>query len=823
MDLPNQGSAFGFFGWTQDAEIKNVRLENINYLAGGNISNTVLVGGFASYAVNTHFYNVSVAGTISVNGQGWTDSDQSVQLGGIIGRSEDGTLVERTYSEVNILVALNPHGDVIAGGLVGFTNVSDTNLPLTRITNTYSTGNITVTGISDGNMFAGGIIGQTYFGEISKSYSTGTITLPADETTNRVSGGISAALIASNISDSFSAMHLTSNTGDSKKSGSIAGGLVNGDQMPVSSITNSYFDKSATTISECYYTYVGSNATPGECNAVNTDGSQPNYFLNNRVNPPLNSWDFSTPVWFTQTSSYPKFTGSTPVVPPVTPPSNPPQEPPVTPPTSNPTTKPRPTKPRPATVTPTATTTPIPEPKKISELFSVTPTPSLTKVKSKTIKQIPQALNVLPFAFLSLLLVLALFYAIAALKEYRYKKTSLQVLSQIKTTNALVTQYVDICMHYLTTPLAVLKASHELLTTKQALNSEFLLAFGSKLNVLEATIQSTLKENETPLQNAAHASEVSHLDDDTRYKQFWVKLLAIAVLVATIDLYLILSDAYSVPRGRLLNHFLLFSLGSVLCVSMYYFTKKMRSLHQEVKSLTTTQESLLHAKNQLLYSASSKLAEITSNLRVGTQGLEQIPDARTLLNGLTMLDKLTTKLNAPRTFTTIADDAPVIPLSSYYNQQIAPQFTDRLTKKNIKLIVSISPDSSLQVSSEEAEQLLSSVIDNAIEFTPQNGSISIDSVKKSNGTQITIKNSGTIAEDKIRSMFEPLTRGTSTETFNHEGLGLNMFINKLIIEKRGGTIKATSTNAETTVQITLPTPDDTSFGMAQTVIKPFTS
>jgi hypothetical protein len=43
-----------------------------------------------------------------------------------------------------------------------------------------------------------------------------------------------------------------------------------------------------------------------ECNAANTGGTQPNYFLNNSTNAPMDEWDFDT-IWKNQTGTPPVF------------------------------------------------------------------------------------------------------------------------------------------------------------------------------------------------------------------------------------------------------------------------------------------------------------------------------------------------------------------------------------------------------------------------------------------------------------------------------------------------------------------------------------
>jgi hypothetical protein len=147
----------GLFGYTQNALIKNLKLEQ------SNIQGNSAVGGLIGYAANTHVFNSSSSGNI----HGATD------VGGLIGRAYPANIYY-SYSEGSIEGANNVggmagylHGSVIAdcytraevaglediGGLVGFANVSNT------ISRSYSTG-----AVEGAGSHIGGLIGRVWSG-----------------------------------------------------------------------------------------------------------------------------------------------------------------------------------------------------------------------------------------------------------------------------------------------------------------------------------------------------------------------------------------------------------------------------------------------------------------------------------------------------------------------------------------------------------------------------------------------------------------------------------------------------------------------------------
>lgn len=134
-------SGNGLFGYTNNAEIKNVGLENVNIK--GNSSN----GAVAADADATKIENIYVTGTI--NGT-------SVLNGAICGTMDSGSSITNSYASADVIGGTN------TGGLTGRNDGT--------ISASSFTGNITANG-----SYIGGIAGSNY-GTISNAYVSGTIT-----------------------------------------------------------------------------------------------------------------------------------------------------------------------------------------------------------------------------------------------------------------------------------------------------------------------------------------------------------------------------------------------------------------------------------------------------------------------------------------------------------------------------------------------------------------------------------------------------------------------------------------------------------------------
>ncbi len=98
-----------------------------------------------------------------------------------------------------------------------------------------------------------------------------------------------------------------------------------------------------------------------------------------------------------------------------------------------------------------------------------------------------------------------------------------------------------------------------------------------------------------------------------------------------------------------------------------------------------------------------------------------------------------------------------------------------------------------ELSSTNMRSALSNLIDNAIKFTKSEGSISIIAEIRDNQLVFQVQDSGIgISPEEIGKLFIKFHRGTSTLNYDYEGIGIGLYLSKLIVEQHGGRIEAQS-------------------------------
>lgn len=113
--------------------------------------------------------------------------------------------------------------------------------------------------------------------------------------------------------------------------------------------------------------------------------------------------------------------------------------------------------------------------------------------------------------------------------------------------------------------------------------------------------------------------------------------------------------------------------------------------------------------------------------------------------------------------------------------------------KNIKIQVDVEENLSVRGDKVTLREIFFNLIDNAIRYTPDGGSICIRLSRKNNQACLAVKDSGVgIPKDHIKYIFERFYRVDKSRTCSGGGSGLGLAICQRIAELHGGTISVES-------------------------------
>ena len=232
-----------------------------------------------------------------------------------------------------------------------------------------------------------------------------------------------------------------------------------------------------------------------------------------------------------------------------------------------------------------------------------------------------------------------------------------------------------------------------------------------------------------------------------------------------------------------------FTAGKIVSPIAESYEKQKRFISDaghEIKTPLT----IINANVDLLESEGEK--EELADIRHQTKRLTE------LTNNLVLLSKMEESEHTLRKI-----DFPLSDLVS----ETAGTFKALAVSNNIDFNVSVTPDITLNGSPDAIRQLVSVLLENAVKYSPTQGSISLNLTTHRKSAVITVKNTTkeTIKEEDLHNIFDRFYRSDSSRNSETGGHGIGLSIAKAIVESHGGTITATTeTGLDFCITLNLP-------------------
>jgi signal transduction histidine kinase len=124
--------------------------------------------------------------------------------------------------------------------------------------------------------------------------------------------------------------------------------------------------------------------------------------------------------------------------------------------------------------------------------------------------------------------------------------------------------------------------------------------------------------------------------------------------------------------------------------------------------------------------------------------------------------------------------------------KVVEVFSHRASERGVALEVSVPPGLAVDVDRMRIEQALGNLVDNALAYTPDGGSIRV-SVAENGAAELHFSVSDTgrgFPEKFIARAFDPFTRADAGRSRRQGGAGLGLAIVKGVTEAHGGSVEA---------------------------------
>jgi len=372
--------------------------------------------------------------------------------------------------------------------------------------------------------------------------------------------------------------------------------------------------------------------------------------------------------------------------------------------------------------------------------------------------------------------------------------------AKLKRERGLLEQkqnFVRLSSHYLRTPLTLINSGIEVMAS-QGTNNRVIASLNSSGQRLKLGVEGLL-EQATPKSTLVAPPKLAPLPNSPLYLY---GSLAGAFVVISLAIYLLAHiDLSNFKTNTLITEI----VAALLATVTLYSARRSRSDRQVVRKhfeeLLVHQRALEKQRNELVRGALDNLTNPLAELKTKLAPLAGQPMAKAALSGTASFEAVLGKFIILSSLEAGAMETIKQPISlAQMTAQISEHYRPLLAQKGLKIRTELKAER-LNQDRLLLQFVLDSLINNAVQYSPNGRNIDIISRQKRGQILIFIRDQGGgIPPEKLANLFQPFSRVEDLQQhFEHQGLGLSLYLDRLIMRYLGGAIQAESRPGQGTV------------------------
>lgn len=414
----------------------------------------------------------------------------------------------------------------------------------------------------------------------------------------------------------------------------------------------------------------------------------------------------------------------------------------------------------------------------------------------RTLQQVPQDVaRSVPYYIVGLLALVAGLVVFQAIREIFATRALVVLLKRDKNIADQKDNFIALASHYLRTPLTLMRNGLDTIVALKELPAEQIDPLRKTVGTLDTNIKSILAdvENNDELKGIRnpnlHTSQLNTLK--SRY--FWGPVIAAIIFIWLANFLLGIVGNIDLGTGNLIVQSITFAAVSMALYMAVrnHFIKKAQ--HQRQEQLIANEHAVDDARNAFIQRSTAVLQQGLNDLGEFRPSLANAPSARFFDEGFGRFSEILQRfllLGQIQTATTTTKER--INLRNLIDS-VLDEMQDALNAKKITVANQIGDGLSVEQNRKLFTFVIQSLIDNAIKFNGEGGTITMSANPSRHAIRVSVSDNGIgIPKDKLPQLFKPFSRAGSAIEFNYEGLGFSLFLDKIITDYMGGTIKATS-------------------------------
>lgn len=408
------------------------------------------------------------------------------------------------------------------------------------------------------------------------------------------------------------------------------------------------------------------------------------------------------------------------------------------------------------------------------------------------------------FILLAINILLLLIQTQRELKEYRKLRAMVsrkQVVADSKKT------LMELTSHYLRTPLTIISGGIDMLS-RDSSTAPYAVRLQTASRNLQAKVEQLVASTQSlkAAQASNNPAAAIALDSPWRNPGLFLPLIGIAATVAIFNYLASNAGALDLSQTNLAIQSIVFVL---LVIFMYQVFRNRQLRHRDKKVLDQLyhdEELSNQARDTLIAGAVDGLNSDITTIDLLSAQLPPSQSSAYIKDGQARFHDLLNKFTVARGLRGGRSNSSPEPIQFHNLLAAAMQ---SLQPEADKRSIIINKPADISFGLQEPELLafvLHSVVDNAIAYSPDNSQIEISAGILENDITIRVTDHGSgLSPEKIQMLFQPFFKAEGAEHFTHQGMGFNLYLDKLIMSYLGGSIDLQSKpGAGTTVSLYLP-------------------
>lgn len=407
-----------------------------------------------------------------------------------------------------------------------------------------------------------------------------------------------------------------------------------------------------------------------------------------------------------------------------------------------------------------------------------------------------------PYYIYAILAIAALIMVIQAFRELFATKSLIVLLKRERNIAEQKDNFIALASHYLRTPLTLMRNGLDTIIALKELDGEKIGPLRKTLDSMDTNIKAILSDIESNESLKGISAPPTHVDEQQsilRSPFFWGPIVGSLLLTWVSNFLLGIVADVDLGTANLLFQVIVIVAVSIVFYSAFrnHYIRKAQLAYQQ--KLIEHERAIDGARNGFIQRSTQALQSGLSEVYSSRNVLGNAPSARFFDEGYLRFNNILEKfLLLGQIQANRIEDIESINLRETLDKALGDMEPTITTKKltienNVNGLIFVKQNRAL------FEFVIRSVVDNAIKFNAEGGTITIGANTDTKQIIVTISDTGVgIPKDKLAQLFKPFSRADSALQFNYEGLGFSLFLDKIITDYMGGDIVAASGKAKGT-------------------------